>query len=59
MKKIALLGVLVASVAACLFLTGCDDEYKVPTKTGGGGRQQPYLPKGNSNGGQYIHLDKK
>ena len=59
MKKIALLGVLVTAIAACICLTGCDEEYNVPTKTGGGGKSQPYLPAGNKGGGQYIHLDKK
>ena len=38
MKKIALLGVLVTALAACICLTGCDEEYNVPTKTGGGGK---------------------
>ena len=61
MKKIALLGVLTAAIAVCVCLTGCDDSgtYVVPTKTGGGGQQQPYLPGGNKGGGQFIHLDKK
>ena len=38
MKKIALLGVLVTALAACICLTGCDEEYNVPTKTGGDGK---------------------
>ena len=59
MKKKVLFGVLVTAISACLCLTGCDDEYKVPTKTGGGGKSQTYIPKGNKNGGQYVHLEKK
>ena len=30
---------------------------KIPTKKGGGGKLQFYLPAGNKNGGQFIHLD--
>ena len=63
MKKIALLGVLTAAIAVCVCFTGCDEKksgtYIVPTKPGGGGQQQPYLPAGNKGGGQYMHLDKK
>ena len=59
MKRIALLGVLTAAIAVCFCLTGCDEEYNVPTKTGGGGKSQPYVPAGNKNGGQYMHMDTK
>ena len=60
MKKMILMGALAAVVAVCFCLTGCgEDGYSVPTKTGGGGKSQPFLPAGNKGGGQFIHLDKK
>ena len=31
--------------------------YELPTKTGGGGYDQPYIPAGNKNGGQYVHVE--
>ncbi len=58
MKKLIL---LVLAFVICVAFTGCAQKgtYEVPTKTGGGGQQQPFIPAGNSNGGQYLHLDKK
>jgi len=60
MRKI--LAMLLLASFFAMFLSGCDDDnggkYKVPTKTGGGGREQPYIPAGNKAGGQYVHLDK-
>jgi len=59
MKKILFLLVVMASV---LFFSGCSKEdggYDIPTKTGGGGQQQPYVPAGNKNGGQFMHAEPK
>jgi len=55
-----LIGLLTALCAA--FLAGCGDGggYDVPTKTGGGGKQQPYIPAGNKgSGGRYGHFQSK
>ena len=58
MKRIALFGVLAAAIAICFCLTGCDDDSTIPTKTGGGGKSQYYIPKGNKHGGKYLHVPK-
>lgn len=60
MKKMLLVALLSAVCAS--FLAGCGKSsnggYDVPTKNGGGGREQPYIPAGNKNGGQYVHFGK-
>ena len=61
MKKLLLS--CLAATACCVFIAicGCDDSgYDIPTKTGGGGKQQPYVPAGNKgSGGRYMHVNTK
>lgn len=57
MKKILIIGLL---TTVCAVIVGCDDGggHNIPSKTGGGGRSQTYVPAGNRNGGQYMHVPK-
>ena len=50
---------MLGCVAFCTASTGgCGGGgKKIPTKKGGGGKPQFYLPAGNKNGGEFIHLD--
>lgn len=52
----------ITTVACAIFIAALGGEpqqssYNLPTKTGGGGYDQPYIPAGNKNGGQYVHVE--
>ena len=60
MKKFLIIGLVVA--VCSIFLAGCGKGggYNLPTKTGGGGKQQTYIPAGNKgSGGRYMHVNSK